>query len=88
MKSHLVFDVVAFWTYHSLVSLYLTDPKTESAQTGGIYLGSYLRSLFYWKIGYIVDLELCNPIGKLFILVLLVVLSTYFIFCGRVAQPF
>ena len=80
MQSYLVFDVVVLWPSHSLVSPYFTDPKTESGQVGGIDHGSNSRSVFYWKIGAIVELEQYNPIRKLFISVLLVVLSHYFIF--------
>ena len=36
--------------------------------------------MFYWEIGARLELELCSPTRKLFILVLLVVLSPYFIF--------
>ena len=57
MQSYLVFDVVALWPYHGLVSPYFTDPKTESAQVGGIDHGSNSRSVFYWKIGARVELE-------------------------------
>ena len=46
MQSYLVFDVVALWPSQGLVSSYFTDPKTESAQIGGIYHGSNLRSVF------------------------------------------
>ena len=51
MQSYLVFDVVALWPSHGLVSPYITDPKTESAQLGGIDHGYNPRSVFYWKIG-------------------------------------
>ena len=80
MQSYLVFDVVALWPSHGLVSPYFTDPKTESAQVGGIDHGYNLRSMFYWKIGARAELEGCNHIRKLFILVLLVASSHYFIF--------
>ena len=80
MQLYLVFDIVAFCYSHGLVYPYFTDPKTESAQVGGIDHRYNLRSVFYWKIRAILELKLCNPIRKLFILFLLVVLSTYFIF--------
>ena len=57
MQSYLVFDVVALWPSHGLVSPYFTDPKMESAQVGGIYHGSNYRSVFYWKIGARVELQ-------------------------------
>ena len=74
MQSYLVFDVVALWPSHILVSPYLTDPKMESAQVGGIDHRSNSMSLFYWKIGARAELEGCNTIRKLFILFLLVLL--------------
>ena len=81
--------------FHGLVSPYFTDPKTESAQVWVIYHGSNSRSVFYCKIGDRVELDWCNSIGKLFILVLLVVLSPYFHFFlarrfyfWRILQPF
>ena len=49
MQLYLVFDIVALRPSHSQVSPYFTDPKTESAQVGGIDHGSNLRSVFYWK---------------------------------------
>ena len=51
MKSYIVFDVVALWPSHGQISSYFTDPKTESAQVGGIDHVSKSRSVFYWKIG-------------------------------------
>ena len=51
MQLYLVFDVVALWPSHGLVSPYFTDPKMESAHVGGIYHGNNSRSVFYWKIG-------------------------------------
>ena len=57
MQSYLVFDVVALWPSHCLVSPYFTDPKTESAQVGGIDHGYNPRSVFYWEIGARVELE-------------------------------
>ena len=80
MQSYLVFYVVDFWPSHSLVYPYFTDPKTECAQVGGICPGSNLSSVLYCKIRAIVELYWCNPLRKLFILFLLVVLSHYFIF--------
>ena len=80
MQSYLVLDVVALWPSNGLVSPYFSDPKTGSAQVGGKNHGCNSRSLFYWKIGAILELEVCNTIIKLFILVLLVMLLTYFIF--------
>ena len=50
MQSYLVFDVVALWSSYGLVSPYFTDPKTESAQVGGVDHRSNSRSVFYWKI--------------------------------------
>ena len=61
-------------------SPYFTNPSTESSQVGGIDQGSNSRPVFYWKVRAIVELEWCNPIRKLFMLVLVVVLSPYFIF--------
>ena len=57
MQSYLVFDVVALWPSHGLISPYFTEPKTESAQVGGIDHGYNSRSVFYWKIGARVELE-------------------------------
>ena len=57
MQLHIVFYVVALWTSHGLVSLYFTDPKTESAQVGGIDHVYNLRSVFYLKIESRVDIE-------------------------------
>ena len=57
MQLYLVLDVLSFWPSHGLVSPYFTDPKTESAQVGGIYHGYNLRSVLYWEIVAIVELE-------------------------------
>ena len=57
MRLYLVFDVADLTPSHGLFSPYLTDPKTESAQVGGIDQGYNLRSVFYWKIGARVELE-------------------------------
>ena len=57
MTSYLLFDVVALWPSHGLVSPNFNHPKTESAQVGGTDHRSYSRSAFYWKIGARVELE-------------------------------
>ena len=57
MQYYLVFDVVALRTSHGLVSPHSTDPKTGSAQVGGIDHGYDSRSVFYWKIGSRVEIE-------------------------------
>ena len=75
MKFYLVFDVAALWPYHGLVSPYFTDPKTEYAQVVDIDHGYNSRPVFYWKLGARVEVQRCNPIIKLFILVLVEVLS-------------
>ena len=81
MQLYLVFYLVALWPSHGLVSTYFTDPKTESAQVGGIYHGSNSRSVrLYRKIGDIAELERCNPIRKSFILVSLTMSSPRLIF--------
>ena len=47
MQSYPVFDVVALWHSHCLVSLYFTNPKTGSDQVEVIYHGSNWSSVFY-----------------------------------------
>ena len=49
MQLYLVFDVVALWPSHGLVSPYFTDPKTESAQVRGIDHGSNSGHCFIGK---------------------------------------
>ena len=94
MQSYLVFDVVGLWPSHGLVSQYFTDTKTESSQVGGIYHRSNSRSVFYWRIGTRVDLELFNPIRKLLILVFCGVVALFNFFLARgfcfwgIARPF
>ena len=57
MQYYMVFDVLDLWYSLGLVSPYFTDPTMESAQLGGIYHGCNLSSVFYLKIGAIVELE-------------------------------
>ena len=47
---YLVFDLVALWSSHSLVSTYFTDPKMESSRIGGIHHGYSSRSVSIRKL--------------------------------------
>ena len=57
MQSYLLIDVVALWPSHGLFSPSFTDPKTESAQVGGIDHVYNSGPVFYWEIRATVELE-------------------------------